>query len=164
MPKHVLYSLYVTLILPYLSYCNIVWATKETTQIKKWLILQKKAIRVTTHSRWNSHTSLLFRSKSILKLNDLNTLLVGCYMYSAMHTVLPAAFHDWFIKNSSIHTYSTRRCNNIHHITCGTQVKQFSLKVYGYKIWNDIPYHIRDWNSSLSFKRQFKLLLLGTYV
>ena len=56
-------------------------------------------------------------------------------------------------KNSCIHTYNTRRCNDIHHITCRTQVRQFLLKVYGYKIWNEVPFHIRDLNSSLSFKR-----------
>ena len=105
MLDHVLYSLYVT---PYLSYCNIVWATKVTTQITKLFILQKKAIRIITHSRWNSHTSLLFRNKYILKLNDLNTFLVGCFMHSAMHTELPAVLNDWFITNSSIHTYNTR--------------------------------------------------------
>ena len=32
MPDHVFYLLYVTLIQPYLSYCNIVWATKEQSK------------------------------------------------------------------------------------------------------------------------------------
>ena len=43
------------------------------------------------------------------------------------------------------------------------QVRQFALKIYGYKIWNEVPSHVRDLNTSRSFfKRQFKLLLLCT--
>ena len=41
MPDHVLHSFYVTLIQPYLSYFNIVSATKERTKLKKIVILQE---------------------------------------------------------------------------------------------------------------------------
>ena len=85
-------------------------------------------------------------------------------MHSAMHAGLRVVFEDWFIKNSSIHISNTRRCNDIHHVTCKAQARKFSLKVYGYKICIEIPSHIRDLNSSHSFKRQFKPLLLGIYV
>ena len=96
MPDHVLYLLYLTLIELYLSYCNIVWVTKETIQIKNIVIPQSRQFVIITRSRWNSRTSLLFCNNSNIKLNDLNTLLVGCFMHSTMHTGLPVVFGDFF--------------------------------------------------------------------
>ena len=67
LPSDVLYSLYNTLIKPYFEYCNIVWATNKTILFDKLFILQKKAIRIITSSRWNTHTASLFQEKCILK-------------------------------------------------------------------------------------------------
>ena len=39
-------SLYCTLVLPYIQYCNIVWAKSYTTNLEKILKLQKRVIRI----------------------------------------------------------------------------------------------------------------------
>ena len=67
--KSILLMLYNTLVLPYLSYCNIIWASTYKTHIQKVVILQKRALRVITLSKYNAHTKPLF-----LKLNLLNVI------------------------------------------------------------------------------------------
>ena len=61
------------LILPYISYCNILWATcKAVTH--NILLLQKKAIRVCTRSGFRDHTNPLFVKFKCLKVDDIHFL------------------------------------------------------------------------------------------
>ena len=57
----VLIQLYSTLILPYLTYCNIVWTSAADTLQNKLHILQKKAVRVISKSSFRAHTDPLFK-------------------------------------------------------------------------------------------------------
>lgn len=45
-----LLTLYYSLIYPYLSYCNIVWASTSPTTLHKTLVLQKHFVRIATRS------------------------------------------------------------------------------------------------------------------
>ena len=51
LPKTTLFMLYNSLILPYITYCNLVWATGAKTKIDPIHLLQKKAIRICTGSQ-----------------------------------------------------------------------------------------------------------------
>ena len=42
-------TLYNTLVLPYLNYCNTVWAKNHPTLLKPLLLLQKSCMRIITH-------------------------------------------------------------------------------------------------------------------
>ena len=45
-PKHILKTLYMTLIYPYFNYCNIIWGAADSTAIEPLVLLQKKVIRI----------------------------------------------------------------------------------------------------------------------
>ena len=51
-PATVLRSIYCSLILPYISYCNIVWANGFPSNLRNLVYLQKKAIRVISNSHF----------------------------------------------------------------------------------------------------------------
>ena len=55
MPKHVLRTLYCTLVLPYFSYCNIVWGSTYQSRLKKLCILQKKIVRIISGASYRAH-------------------------------------------------------------------------------------------------------------
>ena len=57
-----LHTLYNTLVLPYLSYCILVWGDKNNTYLESLFILQKKVIRTCTNSLWLEHTTPLFHN------------------------------------------------------------------------------------------------------
>ena len=59
-------TLYCSLVLPYLQYCNIVWAKTYPTNLDKILKLQKRAVRITANVRYRDHTRPLFQNSSFL--------------------------------------------------------------------------------------------------
>jgi len=66
-----LLTLYNSLILPYLSYCNMIWSLGSSTQLHKLIILQKWFIRILSNANYLSHTYPLFHSLNLLKLTDI---------------------------------------------------------------------------------------------
>ena len=58
--SHVLYSLYTTLIIPYMNYCCEFWGNNYKSRIQPLYMLQKKAIRICKHEGYLSHTRPIF--------------------------------------------------------------------------------------------------------
>ena len=51
-PKGVLYSLYCTLILPYINYGIIAWGSSNKSNLDRIMKLQKKAVRIMSNSHY----------------------------------------------------------------------------------------------------------------
>jgi len=163
LPCSILYTLYNTLIHPYFSYCNIVWGSQLTSKLDELFRIQKKAIRIITKKNWNEHTSSLFKSTNILKLCDLNKFQVACFVYKCIHNNLPSLFCSYFVLNSEVHGYNTRMSSSLHRIQSRINVRHFTIKIHGAKIWNSIPSEIRQSLSERIFKKKLKLKLLEEY-
>ena len=74
--KHVLtssalYSLYCTLVMPYLTYCCEVWGNNYKTRIQSLFILQKRAIRICLNTNYKCHTKPLFYELRSLNVFDI---------------------------------------------------------------------------------------------
>ena len=83
-------------------------------------------------------------------------------------------FHNWFVLNNEVHKYFTRSRYNISHTIKQTnnlfipiaRTSNYGLKltkVIGPKIWNSLPFKIRDISSNFSFKKVLKQHLLSFY-
>jgi hypothetical protein len=61
LPLHVRLTLYYSLIYPYLTYCNIIWASTYKSNLQRLIIiLQKRVVRYVANVPYNSHTHQLF--------------------------------------------------------------------------------------------------------
>ena len=60
LPENTLNTLYNTLILPYLNYCNIIWVNNKPTRLQPLLMLQKCSMQIISHSSYNTHALPLF--------------------------------------------------------------------------------------------------------
>ena len=89
--------------------------TYETT-LKPLFMLQKKAVRISTFSKLGSFSSPLFKSLGIIKFFDIALFQIAIFMYKFHNNVLPAAFHSFFTKITSVHNYHTRFAAK-HNIT-----------------------------------------------
>ena len=69
----ILLSLYYALIYPFLTYGIIIWGNTYKTTLQPIFILQKRAMRLITFSRFDEHSSPLFKSLEIIKFLDLVT-------------------------------------------------------------------------------------------
>ena len=60
LPATSMHLLYNSLILPYLNYCNIVWAHTSNSKLNALFVIQKRAIRICTFSHFRDHSAPLF--------------------------------------------------------------------------------------------------------
>ena len=89
-------SLYYALIHPHLLYCINIYSSTAPSNLKRLTILQKKAIRIITKSKANSHTNPLFLSTKILPLDKLILQSKLLFMHSIEYGYgLPTFINTW---------------------------------------------------------------------
>ena len=136
--------LYHSLIQPYFQYCNIIWATHHTQHIELLFRKQKKAVRIISFSKWNSHTKPLFVNHRILTLSNINIFQVCCFMYKVRYNLFPSFCINWFLKNNEIHHHCTGNAIKFyvisHRLTCRSHI----IKVLGVKLLNNLPTSITE--------------------
>ena len=96
-PENILYSLYCTLILPYINYGVLIWGNTCKTYLDKIFKLQKWAIRTISNSHYRSHTGPLFSKFNILNVHNTFKLNLGIFMYRHHSNQLPPIFSTYFI-------------------------------------------------------------------
>jgi hypothetical protein len=77
-PLKILVNPYYALIHPFLTHGIIAWGNTYATTLQPLFILQKKAMRIMTFSKYDQHSSPLFKKLKIIKLFDLITFHVLC--------------------------------------------------------------------------------------
>ena len=183
----ILKDLYYSLIYSHIMYAIHVWGSPCDTELHKILLLQKKAVRMMTrndyfvHGRWNRvHSNPLFKELGILKVQDVFKFSLSIFILCCLELRSPSIFHNWFIKNHTVHRYNTTsntnivmrnyfeienvELTNILHTRSANLVNYGAktLKVSGPIIWNSLPENIRVKQSVLSFKMLLKKhILLG---
>ena len=79
-----LYSLYCTLILPYLNYCCEIWGNTYKTRIRPLHIIQKRAVRICLKADYRSHTRPMFYQLKTLAVHDMVDFNSMVFMYKVL--------------------------------------------------------------------------------
>ena len=106
-----MYSLYCTLVMPYLTYCCEVWGNNYKTRNQSLFILQKRVIRICMNTNYKCHTKPLFyqlRSLNVFDIIDLNSLVFMYKAAKAFHNLLPTHLLSYFKKVNDSHNHNTR--------------------------------------------------------
>ena len=159
-PKHILKTLYLTLIYPYFNYCNIIWGTAYTSTLRPLTILQKKSVRLICNAEFREHTAPLFKSTKILTLNQMHTLNCAKFIYNCYNSNTYINFKDRLIQNSQIHHYNTRNREDLRPPYARLQISLNSFMIKGITIWNKLPDNIKQAHTIAYYKSKFKKLLL----
>ena len=114
-PGYILYSLYCTLVLPYINYSILIWGNTCKTYLDKIFKLQKWAIRTILLQHNRSHTGPLFEKYNVLNVFDSFKLELGVFMYKHQTNLLPQTFSNYFMKHNQIHKYPTRECRRLQY-------------------------------------------------
>ena len=154
LPPQTRTALYYTLIHPYITYCNIVWASAYKSNLSKLLILQKRAIRFVAKLPYGAHTKPEFLSLKILKPDQIRQVQIGIFMYRYIHNQLPSTYRDYF-QNYFIRNRCSRNTNPFYTPFARTNTRLTSIKCAGPRTWNSIPHSIRSLPSLQLFKREF---------
>ena len=161
LPQKLICGLYQTLVNPYISYCNLVWALPhEITNLKKILRIPKKYCRIITFSKFNEHSRPLFVKLSILSVYDTYKYQLLIHVYKEIKNISPAGSR-YYTENSAIHKYNTRQNSNLHLPQCRTSLKRNTISFQGPILWNALSDKIKSCQSLNTFKRKLKLFLLS---
>lgn len=156
--------LYNSLILPYLTYGNVIWGRAASTHLSRLLVLQKRAIRIVHHSSYLAHTAPLFQHSRLLKINDLNIYLSSIFVYKLFHNIFPSSFASHFPITLLVHGHHTRAiASNTSSVPFSrTSLREKTLAIFLPKLYNDFfrQNDIILFPSLNSFKTAFKLHLL----
>ena len=94
LPKSALLTLYYSLFHSHLMYALPAYGCANMSTLKPIKMLQKKAVRLVTNSKYNAHTDPIFKSLGILKFPDLLQFVRLDFMHSVSKNRCPLAFSD----------------------------------------------------------------------
>ena len=154
--KNILRMLYNALIAPHLNYCLPIWGNSSDRNNHILFKLQKRAVRIISHSPYRAHTKPLFSRLHIFNIYEMFKFQVAIFMYSCHNNQLPVSLLECFRLNKSIHEHNTRSANNFHLPHVRTSLHKKSLFFIGPQIWNQLPERIRISQSLDVFKRRYK--------
>ena len=160
----VLTNLFYTLLYPFLIYGIVVWGNTYPTNLKPLFILQKRAIRIITFSKFDEHSSPLFKQTTILKLFDLVNFHVSIFMFKFYNKLLPAVFDNFFVPTSKVHNYNTRlTSSNAYSLPrVRTNYGKFNIRFSGAKIWNSLEPDLKLLSIG-AFKARLKSNFISRY-
>ena len=158
-PLGTLISIYYALFYPFLTYGIVVWSATYENLLKPVLTAQKKVIRAITFSEPAAHSSPLFLDLKILKLGDIYQLYISSFVFECHNDIAPSNFRDFFRPISSIHSHNTRGATHGGFFLVKKNTLLYlirSICCNGVRIWNNIPYEVRNSTSVKGFRKNFK--------
>ena len=154
-PRHILLTLYCSLILPYISYGICAWGHTAETHLHKLLVLQKRSLRLIFFADRRTHAVPLFLETKQLPISFLLFEQMSLLMYDVHNNLAPVNINT---KLSSVHSYRTRSVTNENYYVeqIRTEYVKRAFSISGAMIWNSIPLSIKTLT-----KNQFKSELKG---
>ena len=158
--------LYYSLFHSFISYGIAVWGLTHPTILDPLCKIQKKVVRAITLSDKYSHSSPLFRNLELLKLRDIHSLNLLCFVYECRFHAPIVPFKEFFIPLASIHDYGTRKALKGDLFTSGINTTQYGKRTAKYTcsiLWNNLDSIIKNSPSLNVFKKRLKKFYLSSY-
>lgn len=156
-----LYTLYCSLVLPYINYCVEVWGNTYKTNINPIFQLQKRAIRIVKKTNYREPTNSLFIELKALKLKELVELKTLQIMYKAKKQQLPESIQGLFTVRECQHDlrgYCVFKKKQVR-----TNAKYHCLSVKGVNLWNNCDDELKKCGTLSKLKKLFKNNALKLY-
>ena len=104
-PKHILLTIYSSLVLPYIHYGILLWGYNKNRIFK----LQKRAVRIITLSNYISHSEPIFKTLNLLNIDDIHKMNQYKFIHKLYNSSLPAYFNSLPLTSlSDIRQHNTR--------------------------------------------------------
>ena len=138
--------LYFSLVYPYITYCNIIWASTYNTHLHQLNVLQKRIIRIIFLLTPLSSTVSAFTNNSLLNISQIHNLQTALFMFSYDFNSLPKIFPGFFISSNN-YNIPSHFLRNVHEYSPSfskSTLKLFSIQCYGPTLYSSIPSSIKD--------------------
>ena len=77
----------------------MIWASTYITNLRRIVTLQKRVIRIINKSKFDDHSSPIFKSLGITKFLDIRLIQLGQFMYCYLNCLLPNKFNHIFFQH-----------------------------------------------------------------
>ena len=161
-PYNTLLSLYYTTIYTHLCYCISIWGNACETTLSKIFILQKRIVRIMTHSNYLARTSPLFCQICLLKVEDIYKFHVLQFMYKCQIRCLPLNCLN-LIRVCTVHSHNTRHIPYFELISAKSTLRQKSISYFGPRLWDSLPGSLQSQTLLSNLKKSLTLLLISKY-
>jgi len=164
LPNQTRLNLYYSLIHPYLTYSNMVWASTYSSRLTRLSKLQRRAMRVIAGPRHCLLTDEIFKLCRVPNIEQIRILQTSEFMFKYFHNKLPRVFNNYFTTISTLNPYPVRSAANVRVAFARTNSRMFSIKCAGPRTWNDIPLIIRNLANISLFKARLRSHLIAAIV
>ena len=148
LPLYTLKLLYNSLIVPHLQYGILAWGFKFNRVFK----LQKRAVRIISHNKYNAHSDPIFRDLKLLKIKDIFHLGLLKFQFKLANNSLPSYFSSIFVQHVTTHRCNTRNRNSVQIPTPRTNSALDTIRHFLPRFINTMPQLIIDKITTHSLK------------
>ena len=158
LPLFFLKLIYNYLVLPHIQYGILNWGLKYNRILK----LQNRAMHIIKCSKYNAHTSPIFKSQELLKVENIFKLSLLKFLYKLEKHRLPAYFPGMFETISANHQHNTRVRDTETPLIPRTSSALQTIRHYLPKFIKDTPDKIHT-HSPEGFTKYAKLYSISCY-
>jgi len=160
LPKESLKLLYYSLFHCHLNYACEIWSSTSDSLINQIFKKQKNAIRIISNSKYNAHSSPLFRREGILPLNLLIQYNKSNFMQGIVQGRAPSILNNIWLTNMQnrqlTNTYDRELRNDSEFyipLARTNQISRFPL-ISLPQLWNSLPPDLTIVRNTAEFKNK----------
>ena len=153
-------NLYKTFVVPYLNYCNIIWASTYKTSLNTLLIKQKRALKIVLNLPFLTPSAYVFNIAKVHTVYEINKMHFSIFMYKYVKKLLPLSFTNMFILNRDIHSIQTRNSSKFYVPFPRIDKFKFSVTYAAPTIWNSLSEINKNLDTIHKFKNNIKQYML----
>ena len=152
--------IYTSLFLPYIQYCNIIWASCAASKMQSIFICQKRIVRlILKKSRWQP-SAPLFKRLKVLKLHDFNKVNSVLFVFKALNDLIPSPI-TFSVRAPGPYNLRRNEALIIPFSRCNQNQRFISIR--GPQLWNALPLAIRISRTLQTFKKKMKSYYIDQY-
>ena len=151
---------------PFISYGVSVLRLTYPLMIENVLVIQKRIMKVITLNEISVHSTPIFNSLQILRLNDVFQLQPASFIYECVNNLSSSYFRNYFTAISPTHSIGTRQSKRGDLFVERKNTTQYgirSIHFSGARLWNSLPLTIRESPSLPNFRDKLKSHFLSNY-
>ena len=145
-----------------LFYCSTVWRNTSKRNINKLQLVQNFACRIILGLKKFDHISEGLKALNWLRVEDKLFLKDVLMVHKCLHNQAPSYLSDKFVRRSSIHNRITRNSCDLNVPFSRLKTGQRSFAFRGAKLYNNLPYDIKNITDAKVFKRRMLNHLIET--
>ena len=128
---------------------------------------KREFIRAISFKDRYTRTTPLFYEHKILKLHDIHSLKLLCFVYECSNNSITSVFDSYFNQLQTVHSYTTRQAYKGNIYITGVNTTQYgkrSAKFAGGILWNNLTVELRKSPSVQIFKKNLQDFYLSGYL